>query len=378
MNSTLYSAAAVTVCLLASVARAEPVPDALRAELQPVAQDIKRIITKFGGGNVAVGEFTGSAVRLGHAGPQVQLVLTEELTNLGVTVSTTDFRFEVSGKYVPFTDTVEERLSLAETEEERRAATQATGLNCIRLVTLLSRKNGQFLSELPTGRLIFGPETVPAMEGINLSGPPQRDPQAISEQIAEARTTPQVQLQGTKIKGTTGKFEIEVLVKRDGGYVALPVDPQAGEPFVKLSPNDIYGIRLTNNADFEAAVNLRIDGVNCFAFSVSQSQYWILAPGTSTDILGWHRSNTVTTEFKVVANFPDTAAAKLKLQPSESIGLITASFSACWKTDAQRPQDEPNVDGRGTGFGEDIDIGTEGVMRTIGQVRDVLCVRYEK
>lgn len=378
MHRSWMLAAAGAALLFVTSAQAEPVPDALRTELRSLAAEVKSIIDKRGGGVVAVGAFTGSADLQGHVGPQVQLVLTEELTGTGLTVSTKNFQFEVSGKYLPFKDTKENRLDLAENDKERKEAGNASGLNCVRLVALISRSNGQPLNEVPTGRLIFGSESVPGMLGTGMSGPPRQDPREISDQFAMAKQQPQVKTEGTVIKGQTGQFEIEVLVKKGDSYVARPVTSQESGPFVGLSPNDIYGVRLTNKASFEAAVNLRIDGVNCFAFSDSRSQYWILSPGQSFDVLGWHRSDTKTTEFKVVANFPETAAAKLKLQPSESIGLITASFSACWESDALRPKDEPKVQGRGTGFGNDITVKTESVSRTIGQVRDMLVVRYEK
>ena len=153
---------------------------------------------------------------------------------------------------------------------------------------------------------------------------------------------------------------------------------EQGQPFVALRNSDIYGVRLINNSPHEAAVDLRIDGVNSFAFSDTKTTYWIVDPHSHTDITGWHRGESNTTEFRVVANFPDTAAAKLNLRPSSAIGLITASFSASWEKDSQRPGDEPEVEGRGTGFGQDIKVITTRVTRTIGQIRDNLSVRYEK
>lgn len=79
---------------------------------------------------------------------------------------------------------------------------------------------------------------------------------------------------------------------------------------------------------------------------------------------------------QVVGSFPDTAAARLNLKPSANIGLITAAFSASWERDEDRPADEPELQGRGTGFGNNVNLKTEKVTRTIGQVRDVLSIRY--
>ena len=77
-----------------------------------------------------------------------------------------------------------------------------------------------------------------------------------------------------------------------------------------------------------------------------------------------------------MVDFPNSAAKLLNLQPSGSIGLITASFSAAWEQDANKPRDEAT--GRGTGFGKVIKVGTQQVPRTIGHQRDIISIRYER
>lgn len=378
-QSILLKSLLLAPLLLACVAtdvRAAEVPDALRSELKNLATDIAKIVDKNGGGSVAVGEFTGSADLKGHAGPAVQLILVDELAKAGLTVVAKNHKFEVAGRYQAFHDTPENRIKSG---VDPREAAQAQGLHAVKLVAyLIDQGTGDFLAERPTGRLIFGSETVPAMLGLNTSNPPLRDPKDLSDSFDRARHEPQADVLGSKITGRTGLFAIELIVKQGSRYVARAVTPQDGLPFVGLRQSDIYGVRLINNSPHEVAVDLRIDGVNCFAFSNSKSQYWIVDPRSSTDVLGWHRNEGVTTEFKVVANFPDTAAGKLNLKPSPSIGLITASFSVCWEKDSQRPGDEQLLAGRGTGFGDDIKFKTKQLPRIIGQIRDNLAVRYEK
>ena len=352
-------------------AMAEPVPDALRTELKLLAADIAKIVEKNDGGSIAIGEFTGSVEVVGSAGPGVQLILADELTQAGLTVATTNHKFEVSGRYQPFHDTPENRV-IAKSDPK-----EASGLNTVKLVAfLIDSRTGDPLAERPTGRIIFGSETVSAMLGLGTSHPPLLDPDAISKNIGDALKEPQVDVQGTKIAGKTAQYAIEILVKNGGNYVAQPVTFEKGKPFVPLHQSNIYGVRMINNSAHEAAVDLRIDGVNSFAFSEVKSTYWIIPPHSQVDILGWHKTNEVITEFKVVGNFPDTAAAKLNLKPSSSIGLITASFSASWADDSKRPGDE--VQARGTGFGADIKQQSEQVTRTIGQPRDTISVRYER
>ncbi len=360
-------------CIAAAPAKAEPVPDALRTELKLLAADIAKIVEKNDGGSIAIGEFTGSVEVVGSAGPGVQLVLADELTKAGLTVATTSHKFEVSGRYQPFHDTPENRV-IAKSDPK-----EASGLNTVKLVAfLIDSRTGDPLAERPTGRIIFGSETVSAMLGLGTSHPPLRDPRDLSKNIGEALEEPQVDVRGTKIAGKTGQYAIEILFKQGGNYVAQPVTLEKEKPFVPLQKSSIYGVRLINNSAHEAVVDLRIDGVNCFAFSQGKSTYWIVPPHAHVDILGWHRTNEVITEFKVVGNFPDTAAAKLNLKPSGNIGLISASFSASWENDSQRPSDEPELKGRGTGFGDDINSKSEQVERTIGQPRDTISVRYER
>ncbi len=373
MRILIALAAFVMLALTNLSAQAAPVPDALRTELKLLAEDVAKIIQKKGGGAVAIGEFGGSVEVVGHSGPGIQLTLSEELQAAGISIENSNHRFEISGRYQPFHDTAESR------EKAGGKPQEATNLNAVKLVAfLIDKETGEPLAERPTGRLIFGSETVPAILGLNTSNKPLRDPRDLSDSFAEARRKPQVDLSGSRITGKSGQFAIEVIVKQGDEYNSKPVKMEKGHPFTALDESDIYGVRLINNSPHEVAVDLRIDGINAFAFSDSKSHYWIVSPRSSSDVYGWHRSDKVTTEFKVVANFPDTAASKLNLKPSPSIGLITASFSASWEKDEDRPADEPELEGRGTGFGDDIDLNTIEVSRTIGQIRDNLSVRYEK
>ncbi|MCA9028581.1 MAG: hypothetical protein KDA86_25455 [Planctomycetaceae bacterium] len=366
----------ITTIALGQFATAAPVSDALRTELTHLATDIAKIIEKNGGGAVAVGEFTASVEVSGHVGPRVQTILTEELENAGLSVSNSRHRFEVSGRYQPFQDTPDNRRRAGASDEQ---AQSAQGLNAVKLVAFLIDANtGEPLAERPTGRLIFGSETVPAMLGLNTSGPPLRDPKELSDNFGKALDTPQVEIRELTISGKTGRYAVQLLVKTQGTYQPQKVTLEDGKPFVELKPNDLYAVRLINNSPDEAAVELQIDGLNSFAFSDSESRYWVLKPNSQVDVIGWHRTTTQTTEFKVVDNFPETALAKMKLKPSATVGLITATFSACWADDADRPNDEPEVKGRGTGFGDDVELKTERVSRTIGQPRDTISLRYER
>jgi hypothetical protein len=353
----------VAVCPVRVVANDSASVDALTVELRIMAKDFAAIIDKKDGGAVAIGEFSGSTDVRSSVGPRIQLVLATELKALKVSIDPENYRFEIKGDYQPVID-----------KESRLLGIKLVG-------RLINRATADVLAEKPTERFIFGAQTVGEFIGGNPHLRPNADPMEISKEFERVLKDPRADVQGTKVRTQAGSpYAVEMLVKSGAGYVARGIDEQKDpkrRPLVPINKDEVYGVRLINKSAHEAAVDLRIDGINCFTFSDVKAQYWIVAPGEHVDVLGWHKTNTKTLEFKVV-DFPDTAAAKLNFKPSPSIGLITACFSASWANDAARPADEPELTGRGTGFGAEITVKTEQVSRTIGQVRDTISVRYER
>lgn len=349
---------------LGNGAHGAPPVDSLRAALREQAADIAKIIAKHNGGSVAIGAFVGSVEVAGSAGPEIQRIFHEELRKANVVIDIEKHRFEISGRYQPIKDT-------------------QIDLQVIKLSVWLTEKDtGEMLAERPTRFVLPKDANVAAMQGAIISGPPLVSPYKMSAAIEIAKTEPQFKIQDSGLWGKTGNYAVQVIVKENGRYVPRPVTVMADGPLnkrpaVALKAGDIYGVRLINKSNIEAAVELRIDGVNCFAFGDSGAAYWIVEPGKHLDILGWHKDDKESIEFKVVTEFPDTAAAKLKLIPSDTVGLITAAFSAAWKTDDPPPDDEATLS-RGTGFGDEIPFKVKVEGRNIGKMRDLLSLRYEK
>jgi hypothetical protein len=348
--------------LVAGPAFAQSQPDALTLELRALATDFAKIINKQGGGAVAIGEFSASSDVKGSVGPRIQMVLADELKKLGLTVATDNFRFEIKGDYQPHTD-------------------KETGILGVKLIgRLIDRDTGEPIAEKPTGRFVFGSETVPGMLGLTVAMKPNADPHSLSETFKQSSKQARPAVAGTRLSTSpTSPYAIEILVKSGGAHVPRPAEPDdKGRLFVPLAPHDVYAIRLINDSKHDAAVKLEIDGVNSLAFDQDHSSFWIVGPGKSVIVKGWVIDPRTAKEFKVVGTFEETAAAKLNLKPSSTIGLITASFSAAWSSDAGRPSDEPDLQGRGTGFGREIEFATQKVKTTIGQPRDIISVRYER
>jgi len=329
--------------------------NALHLELSALGKDIHKLIDKRGGGKVAVGGFTAASNILGSSGPDVQLQLVAALQKTGLIVNAEDYKYEISGNYLGTTD-------------------KETGVFGVKIVARVIDSDGTTLAEFP--RFVFGEEVVPRMLGVSVRTNPNDNALKRSVKIKDAMKKPQVHLVNTRIATSADSpYAIEILVKHGNKYIARSAKAGSrGRPFVGIKQDELYAVRLINDSNHAAAVNLSIDGINSFRFSNTTSTYWIVPAHKSVTIKGWHRSKTKSVEFKVTG-YTDTAAALLKLKPSATIGQISASFSAAWVDKNDRPHDE--AAGRGTGFGDEIQFKTKQVKRIIGHVRDSIIVRYE-
>ncbi len=322
------------------------------------------LLEKRGGGSVAVGGFTAAASVKGGAGPEIQMKLSKILQEMGANVDADDYRYEITGNYLPYND-------------------RESDLQGVKLVgRLVDAEDGTTLGEFP--RFVFGPEAVPRMLGLSVASKGSLDPQVQSVAFRKAIKKPKTFLQGPQVLASpVSQYSVEILVRRGNRYVpqTARIDGKS-RPFVDLARNDVYAVRLVNHSDHEAAVKLTIDGVNVFAFSQQspQPKYWVVPPkrngqpGT-TIVRGWDKNDGVSLEFKIV-DFPDSAAARVNLRPSQSIGMLTATFAACWSDDKDRPRSEGRT--RATGFGKEIVDKKTRVKRNIGAVRDVVSIRYER
>lgn len=373
-----YATPVAAVLLILICGNASFAGDSLRGEMDRLARDVKEVITKRGGGSIAVGGFGEPAGALGSSSASIQLQLRAALEAQNVKVVSDGFDFQITGTYIGKVD---------------------EGMQGVRINALLSDSQGSVLQLFH--RDLFGEESVPRMLGIAVhdtrkaidSVPaPRNMEQALLMEIHRASKNPDIFLSGTQIRTvSTSPYAIEILVKRQStsgeisntartsAYSAVrPTansDPSdKGRPFVLVEKEQVFAVRLINDSDHEAAVNLSLDGINCFQFSEIKSTYWIIPPKSNIVVLGWHKNNETSIEFKST-EFPDSAAAKLKLKPSSKIGLIIAAFSAAWAGPEDQPKDEQ---ARAAGFGEEIQFRTKQVKRQIGHLRDNIVVRYER
>jgi hypothetical protein len=347
-------------CLAASVARAAE-EDSLDVELKALAGQIKSLVSKREGGPVAVNSFKGASRLRVSTGTEIQSRLAKFLKADGLTLNPDDYRFEVSGTFVDFED-------------------PKTKLLTVKIVARVTDSSADELGVF--NRFVFGSEAVPRLLGLTVSTSPNANAEQRSDAFKESLKNPSGEIDGTIIRSSAGQpYGIEIMTPVEADYVSrTPTKDSKGRILVGLKKSEVFAIQLHNTSDHEAAVKLTIDGINTFHFSQpdektqKKSEFWIVPANDKAIVYGWHVNNTKSLEFKVV-DFPDSVAAELNIQPSETIGSITASFSAAWTDDANKPADEPPS--RAAGKGNEIGVDIEQVTRFIGQARSIITVRYE-
>ncbi len=151
--------------------------------------------------------------------------------------------------------------------------------------------------------------------------------------------------------------------------------------FVQLNRGEEYIVRLSNDASFEAAVTLTIDGVNMFvdAKDAPTDSRLIVYPGTHIDIPGWYFTKTNSKAFEI-GGYEESVAKRVG--SSTGVGTISAAFSASWAPNGPRPADEPGGNSKSinkaTKQGRDVNKNYVQLKRDFGQIRSIITVRYDR
>ena len=365
------------LALLAIAALARPArADNLNVELGELAKDVKKLLDGRGKNSIAVGQFTPLPGTVASAGPAIAKGLTDELRRLEITVNLKD---EL---------TVEGRYGLAEDAQSSRLA---VSLN----VKIVDRFGEQVVGLEVKPRGVFGDAAVAALLGLTVDLPPDADGKERDQKLQQSEEKPQAYIEKTRVNAPGGlPFAVEILVKqRDGGFAPHPAAEKEGFAFVELKKDDVYRVRVINDADYEAAVTLTIDGLNMFTFSEVKDEKTgkplydriLLKAHAYYDIPGWHRTNEKngSNEF-LVTKYADSEAAKV-LGNSANVGTVTVTFAAAWPKDGTPPADEPkNPDEHarsadlGTKRGAETGEGYTEQVREFGVTRAAVSVRYSK
>ena len=329
-------------------------------ELTAAAKTVAEFLKQRGDSSIAVGQFTGPARMPSSSGPSINKILSEQLVALGVTVSR-KASLEIKGDYLAL---------VAENKRGPAAILKGRILDNAGLVLLEFQQS--FSQDI----------TVAALFGLTVEIPPDASPREERKRLEESIKEPQANIQQTRVSaGPNSPFSVEELVKEGDKFVPRGVKDDEGLAFVAINKDEVYAVRVYNEAPFDVAVTLTIDGLNMFSFSDSQ-QYrslgvFIIGAKSSGTIYGWHRNNQVSDSF-LVTDYAKSAAAELK-QSGGELGTITASFAAAWPEGSKPPPDEGLTRSEvATGRGAEVATNYKEVARHFGRMRSAVSVRYTK
>ena len=152
-----------------------------------------------------------------------------------------------------------------------------------------------------------------------------------ADAISEAMKRPQVVItgDGTVARATVdSKFGISIVSNKDGQLTKLPITAVEGLAHVDLAAGQEFRILLVNNADYDVAASVSIDGVNMFAFSEKPEHKFDgkLRIGRSGGFVdGWYYNDGKSRAFQV-GKIDD--AEKIVDRRKEGIGGMTVAFFA--------------------------------------------------
>lgn len=332
----------------------------IQKELGAAAKTIAEFLKQRGDTSIAVGQFTGPARLPSSSGPAINKTLSEQLTALGITVSR-KAGLEVKGDYLAV---------VAENRRGPAAVLKGRILDSAGLVLLEFQQ--QFSQDI----------TIASLFGLTVEIPPDAGPREERQRLESSIKDPVANIRQTRVSaGQNSPFAIEVLVNENNSFVPRAVRDDEGLAFVSLHKDDIYAVRVYNDASYDVAVTLTIDGLNLFVFSDNQ-QYrtqgvFIIGAKSSGTIYGWHRNNQHADSF-LVTDYAKSAAAELK-QFTGDLGTITASFAAAWPEGSAPPPDENTTRSEiATGRGADVATNYKQVVRHFGRMRSAVSIRYSK
>jgi hypothetical protein len=397
-RTILRRLAAMVVCFAAGLLgsnKCESAPLSLRDSLKPLAQEIVAVVTKDQNqATITVGDFVGPADLDTNSGPGLTATLKSLLDEVQPGISQRRAPLALRGRFDKIPDPKDAQKIL------------------IKVTAEITDKNAlvvdQKFIEIRDAQLLAG------LMGLTVVLPPD-NPDAANKDVQKALEHPSFAIEGTKIKAAEeSRSGIEILVTskenapRDTREWAR-VPPRAprndkGEAFIDLDANEVYAIRIHNGFEEretrqKVGVFLTIDGLDVFTFSemrdpsTGRPRYstFIVNPGSSV-IPGWHKTNSRVDSFLVT----EYGKGAISSQPNISrgkVGVITVKFapvplpkpveltdsgpSRGFRVGSAAPT-APAAPKRETGFGPSARTNMQESKSEIGEVREVISIRYSR
>ena len=356
----------LTICVLCLLSITSARADELLDQgLERMAVEIKKFLQEERlPTSMIVGDFSGSPRLKSSGGVEISRSIARALEAQGISIKD-DADLQLMGKF--------------KLKEKRQFPEDDFTSLALEIEATILDGDDEELVDLPIS--VFGNVAL-QIAGKDIDVSPKANPRERQESLKHQVKKPPTKTKGSRTKASeTSPFSVEILVV-DGNRLTprTPTQDGLGRSFVALHRNEEYMVRIHNEAPFEAAVTLSIDGVDMFvdAKDAPKNSRIIVMPGKSASVPGWYITKTTTKAFEI-SGYEDSVA---KRQGSRAkVGTITATVRACWDPDGERPDDEPRVTPKGgvaTKQGRDITKNYKQVIRDFGAVRAVINVRYDR
>jgi len=369
--------------VLLALAVAQTAPAQARTLIDATDQlcdEVKKFLDSEGKSKVRIGQFIGKgpeALRASSS-PLLREAIRISLQKKQIAIVDGGAHFELTGSYQAIEDTLSHRqaVTLSVTLDDLNG-------NERRFKGVVDGKATIFFDNLPDVAKVL---SIPSY------APPGREPD-----LKPGVDYPQCHFDGTRIlAGRGAPFAIEILVapetqgkRKLEDYAARAPRDEKGLAFVPIKRGEAYGVQLHNLADFDVAVDLRLDGINMYYFDEKRDKnkpayhYVVLGPKSSVVIRGWYVTLNDSDEFLVVPREKSVFAQLSAGNPAE-VGTITALFHRAWDKKQPRPTDEPanpkehSLSADATGRGQRFEQKYIEVDYAVGTFRGSVTARYTK
>lgn len=351
----------------------------LNAALLDIARNVAGVVKEQGAKDIVVNTIADTGDLTHTAGLGLTDSLISKLKAEGVDAATkADLVF--TGEY---------SLGEAETDGQRQ------GFAVGRLAFKVKRRNGKTLvdseKDLQNQPRVTNTADLATLGDLTLALPPTDPAAANNQKVLDAIDNKPglFEIVDTRLRPKGSLFNVEMLVAPAAGarsprhedFRPRKIEARDGMPFLKVQPGEVIAVRIINDAAFDTASTVTVDGLSMFTFrddKADKNEHVIVRSRTAGDILGWYRNANTSSAF-FVADLPqDHAKAPLLKNPAK-IGALTVTFAAAWENDAQRPKDEDNArQAAEIKVGAPIDAPFNLVRRHIGGFRASVTVRYDK
>ena len=361
------------LCLCTGILRAE---DPLEKELRALVTDVAKVLEKQNQTDIRMGKFTGDGDIPSNFGPEIQRILLALFQQQKIGVSRTA-TIEIKGDYRPVT----------QDPENPQLKEMFVRINA----RLVNTKSGKELADVPVlSRAAYGNELLLRSTGVPVGLPPSADRHVRNEVIRKQVEKPESHAVNSLVKSSEGSpFAVELLVvpnaKAPDPARGREVSKKAGLPFVEIKKDEVYRIKIHNNADFDVAVKVEIDGLDMYSFADRENRnakgelnftpVVVIKKGTAGVIRGWFRTLSKADSFQV-SSYAESAVAELNASQAD-IGMVCVRFFAAWDTEEQLRQ-EGAKDAIATKRGESVDQDLKLVQKYLGTARDQVAIRYAK